>query len=45
MLELRNVTKKYSAIPAVRNVSFALKPGEITGYLVRTERAKPRQSK
>jgi ABC-2 type transport system ATP-binding protein len=33
MLELRNVTKKYSAIPAVRNVSFALKPGEITGYL------------
>ncbi|MGA2361070.1 MAG: ABC transporter ATP-binding protein [Candidatus Aminicenantales bacterium] len=33
MLELRGVTKKYSAIPAVRDVSFVLKPGEITGYL------------
>ena len=33
MLELRKVTKRYSAIPAVREVSFALKPGEITGYL------------
>lgn len=33
MLELRGVTKKYSAIPAVRDVSFALMPGEITGYL------------
>ncbi len=33
MLELRKVTKKYSAIPAVRDVSFALKPGVITGYL------------
>ncbi len=33
MLELRKVTKKYSAFPAVRDISFALKPGEITGYL------------
>lgn len=33
MLELRGVTKKYSVIPAVRDVSFTLKPGEITGYL------------
>jgi ABC-2 type transport system ATP-binding protein len=33
MLELRGITKKYTAIPAVRNVSFSLKPGEITGYL------------
>lgn len=33
MLELKGVTKKYSVIPAVRDVSFVLKPGEITGYL------------
>jgi ABC-2 type transport system ATP-binding protein len=33
MLELRGVTKKYSVIPAVRDVSFTLKPGEIAGYL------------
>jgi len=33
MLELKGITKKYSIIPAVRNVSFTLKPGEITGYL------------
>jgi len=33
MLELKAITKRYSAIPAVRNVSFVLKPGEITGYL------------
>src|SRR4030042_279489 len=33
MLELKAITKRYSAIPAVRGVSFALKPGEITGYL------------
>jgi ABC-2 type transport system ATP-binding protein len=33
MLELRGITKKYSAIAAVRDVNFSLKPGEITGYL------------
>ena len=33
MLELKGITKKYSVIPAVRDVSFTLKPGEITGYL------------
>lgn len=33
MLELRNVSKHYSGIPAVDNVSFTARPGEVTGYL------------
>ena len=33
MLELRNVSKSYCGIPAVQNVSFALKEGEVLGYL------------
>jgi ABC-2 type transport system ATP-binding protein len=33
MLELRNVSKRYSGIPAVQNVSFSARAGEVTGYL------------
>lgn len=33
MLELRGVSKSYRGIPAVQNVSFALMPGEVLGYL------------
>ena len=33
MLELRNVCKSYRAIPAVWDVSFSLKEGEVLGYL------------
>lgn len=33
MLELRNVSKRYSGIPVVENVSFLLSAGEILGYL------------
>ncbi len=33
MLELRNVSKRFSGIPAVDNVSFQAHAGEITGYL------------
>jgi ABC-2 type transport system ATP-binding protein len=33
MLELRNLSKRYSQIPAVENVSFIAKAGEVTGYL------------
>jgi ABC-2 type transport system ATP-binding protein len=33
MLELRNVSKRYSSIPAVENVSFCAHAGEVTGYL------------
>lgn len=33
MLELRNVCKRFSGIPAVDNVSFMARPGEVTGYL------------
>jgi ABC-2 type transport system ATP-binding protein len=33
MLEVRNLTKRYSAIPVVDRVSFTIGPGEILGYL------------
>lgn len=33
MLEVRNVSKRYGALTAVRQVSFAVKPGEVLGYL------------
>ncbi len=33
MLEVRNLTKRYAAIPAVDNVSFTLAPGQVLGYL------------
>jgi len=33
MLELKGVTKKFNVLPAVNNVSFTVKPGEILGYL------------
>jgi ABC-2 type transport system ATP-binding protein len=33
MLEVRNVHKRYSSIPAVEAVSFLARPGEVTGYL------------
>jgi ABC-2 type transport system ATP-binding protein len=33
LLELRRVTKHFSGIPAVDDVSFSARPGEVTGYL------------
>ena len=33
MLEARSLTKYYNHTPAVRDVSFIIKPGEILGYL------------
>jgi ABC-2 type transport system ATP-binding protein len=33
MLELRRVSKNFSGIPAVDDVSFSARPGEVTGYL------------
>src|SRR4051794_12087426 len=33
MLELRRVSKHYCSIPAVDDVSFSARPGEVTGYL------------
>jgi ABC-2 type transport system ATP-binding protein len=33
MLELRHVCKSFSGIPAVDNVSFSARAGEVTGYL------------
>jgi ABC-2 type transport system ATP-binding protein len=33
VLELRNVSKYFSGIPAVDNISFSARPGEVTGYL------------
>lgn len=33
MLELRGVSKSFSGIPALDEVSFCARPGEVTGYL------------
>ena len=33
MLEARSLTKYYNHTPAVRGVSFTIRPGEILGYL------------
>jgi ABC-2 type transport system ATP-binding protein len=33
MLEVRNVTKRYSGVAAVNDVSFVARSGEVTGYL------------
>jgi len=33
MLEVRGVSKLYAGIPAVDDVSFCARPGEVTGYL------------
>src|SRR5215468_10738847 len=33
MLEVRHPTKRYSGIPAVQDVSFTIRPGQILGYL------------
>jgi ABC-2 type transport system ATP-binding protein len=33
MLEVRSLTKCYSSVPAIDNVSFTVKPGEVLGYL------------
>ena len=33
MLEVRKLTKRYSAIAAVQDVSFSIRPGQILGYL------------
>jgi len=33
MLEIRALTKRFSGIPVVEDVSFTLKPGEILGYV------------
>src|SRR6201996_1542567 len=33
MLEARSLTKCYSSIPALDNVRFTIRPGEVLGYL------------
>lgn len=33
MLEVHSLTKCYATIPAVENVSFTIRPGEVLGYL------------
>ncbi len=33
MLEARSLTKYYSAVPAIRDVSFTVRPGGILGLL------------
>src|SRR5215472_12781914 len=33
MLEVKGLTKWYRSVPVVRDVSFQVRPGEVTGYL------------
>ncbi len=33
MIELKGISKRYSALPVVSDVHFAVKPGEVLGYL------------
>lgn len=33
MLDVRRVTKCYSSVPAVENVSFTIQPGQVLGYI------------
>ncbi len=33
MLEVRNLIKRYNRIPAVNDVTFTIRPGEVLGYL------------
>jgi ABC-2 type transport system ATP-binding protein len=33
MLEARSLTKCYATVPAIENVSFCIRPGEVLGYL------------
>ncbi len=33
MLDVRSVTKCYSSLPAVENVSFTISPGQVLGYI------------
>ncbi len=33
MLEIRSLSKRFNGIPAVENISFSIRPGEILGYL------------
>src|SRR3569833_153092 len=33
MLEIQSLTKYYRNIPVVNDVSFSVRPGEVTGYL------------
>jgi len=39
MLEVRNLHKRYSGVPAVDSVSFIARAGEVTGYLSKTDQA------
>ena len=33
MLEGRHLTKRYASVPAVRDVTFSLRPGQVLGCL------------
>lgn len=41
MIEVKNLVRYYGANPAVRDVSFSVKEGEILGFLVPMPPEKP----
>ena len=45
MLEVRGLTKRFRSLTVVDRVSFAVRPGEITGYLGPTAPVNPRRSR
>ena len=41
MVEIKNLTRFYGNIPAVKNLSFTVEDGEILGFLGQTVRENP----
>ncbi|WP_431909763.1 hypothetical protein [Nonomuraea jabiensis] len=33
MIEVRELTKRYGGVTAVRDLSFTVRPGQVTGFL------------
>jgi len=43
MLEARGLSKSYGSVPAVRNISFCLMPGQVLDTWAQTAREKVRR--
>jgi len=41
MIEVDRLTKRFGPVTAVNDLSFAVRPGHVTGFLGRTARARP----
>jgi ABC-2 type transport system ATP-binding protein len=43
LIEVRGLTKRYGDTVAVDDLTFDVRPGVVTGFLVRTAQASPRR--